>query len=68
MLYRSMTHTRIFGNPADGSGLSERSQHLLKVLVESYIREGYPIGFRTLSRTTGLDLSPATVRNVMSEL
>jgi heat-inducible transcriptional repressor len=48
--------------------LSERAQHLLKVLVARYIREGQPVGSRTLSRDSGLDLSPATIRNVMSDL
>lgn len=48
--------------------LSERAQHLLKVLVERYIREGQPVGSRALAREAGLDLSPATVRNVMADL
>ena len=48
--------------------LSERAQHLLRVLVESYIREGQPVGSRNLSRDSGLNLSAATVRNVMSDL
>ncbi len=48
--------------------LSERAQHLLRVLVERYIEEGQPIGSRTLSRDSGLQLSPATIRNVMSDL
>ncbi len=48
--------------------LSERAQHLLKVLVESYIREGQPVGSRSLSRDSGLNLSAATVRNVMADL
>jgi len=48
--------------------LSERAQHLLKVLVNRYIRDGQPIGSRTLSRDTNLDLSPATIRNVMADL
>lgn len=52
------------GHPA----LSERTQHLLKALVERYIRDGQPVGSRTLARDTGLDLSPATVRNVMADL
>jgi heat-inducible transcriptional repressor len=42
--------------------------HFLKALVERYIREGQPVGSRTLARDTGLDLSPATVRNVMADL
>ncbi len=48
--------------------LSERAQRLLKVLVESYIRDGQPLGSRTLARTAGLRLSPATIRNVMADL
>jgi heat-inducible transcriptional repressor len=48
--------------------LNERAQHLLRVLVESYIREGLPVGSRTLSRDSGLNLSAATVRNVMADL
>ncbi len=47
---------------------SERARHILKVLVEHYIREGQPVGSRTLSRSGGLDLSPATIRNVMADL
>ena len=46
----------------------ERAQHLLKVLVQRYIREGQPVGSRTLSRDSGLDLSAATIRNVMVDL
>lgn len=48
--------------------LDRRSQILLKTLVERYIAEGEPVGSRTLSRHSGLDLSPATVRNIMSDL
>jgi hypothetical protein len=48
--------------------LSDRARHLLKVLVERYIRDGQPVGSRTLSRDSGLDLSPATIRNVMADL
>ena len=47
---------------------SERAQHLLRVLIQRYIREGQPVGSRTLSKDSGLDLSPATIRNVMSDL
>jgi heat-inducible transcriptional repressor len=50
------------------SQVSERAQLFLKALVERYIREGQPIGSRTLAKDTGLDLSPATVRNVMADL
>lgn len=48
--------------------LNERSQHLLKTIVECYIRDGEPVGSRTLSRESSLDLSPATIRNVMADL
>ena len=48
--------------------LDTRAQILLKTLVERYIAEGQPVGSRTLSRHSGLDLSPATIRNVMSDL
>ena len=53
--------------PQDES-LSDRAQHLLRVLVESYIRDGQPVGSRSLSRDSGLNLSAATVRNVMADL
>ena len=56
------------GAPALGAALSERAQHLFRVLVERYIGDGQPVGSRTLSRDSGLDLSPATVRNVMADL
>jgi heat-inducible transcriptional repressor len=48
--------------------LSERSQYLFKCLVERYIMEGQPVGSRTLARDAKLDLSPATIRNVMADL
>jgi heat-inducible transcriptional repressor len=48
--------------------LDPRSQILLKALIERYIAEGQPVGSRALSRASGLDLSPATVRNVMADL
>ncbi len=48
--------------------LDQRAQSLLKTLVERYIAEGQPVGSRTLSRYSGLELSPATIRNVMSDL
>ena len=49
-------------------GLNERAQRLLRVLVQSYIRDGAPVGSRSLSRDSGLSLSSATVRNVMADL
>ncbi|MGJ7582595.1 heat-inducible transcriptional repressor HrcA [Variovorax sp. RHLX14] len=48
--------------------LDDRAKLLLKTLVERYIAEGQPVGSRTLSQASGLELSPATIRNVMSDL
>ena len=48
--------------------LDERARTLLKTLVERYIADGTPVGSRTLSRASGLELSPATIRNVMADL
>ena len=48
--------------------LDKRAQTLLKTLIERYIAEGQPVGSRTLSRHSGLELSPASIRNVMSDL
>ena len=48
--------------------LDRRAQALLKTLIERYIVEGQPVGSRTLSKFSGLELSPATIRNVMSDL
>jgi heat-inducible transcriptional repressor len=48
--------------------LNERAQILLKTLVERYVVDGQPVGSRTLSKYSGLDLSPATIRNVMADL
>ncbi len=48
--------------------LDKRAQILLKTLIEHYICDGQPIGSRTLLQHSGLDLSPATIRNVMSDL
>ncbi|ARN73288.1 heat-inducible transcriptional repressor HrcA [Oceanicoccus sagamiensis] len=48
--------------------VTERAQLLLKTLVERYIRDGQPVGSRSLLDDSGLPVSPATVRNVMSDL
>ncbi|MCP5299822.1 MAG: heat-inducible transcriptional repressor HrcA [Chromatiaceae bacterium] len=50
------------------NAISERAQYFLKVLIERYIRDGQPVGSRTLAKDAGLDLSPATIRNVMADL
>jgi heat-inducible transcriptional repressor len=48
--------------------INERAQNLLKILVERYIADGQPVGSRALSRFSTLELSPATIRNVMADL
>jgi len=48
--------------------LTDRARHFLKVLIERYIRDGQPVGSRTLAKDADLDLSPATIRNVMADL
>jgi heat-inducible transcriptional repressor len=48
--------------------LDTRAQILLKALVERYIADGQPVGSRALSKISGLDLSPASIRNIMSDL
>lgn len=55
-------------NSSDSNLIDERSQHFLKTLIERYIRDGQPVGSRTLAKDSGLELSPATVRNVLSDL
>jgi heat-inducible transcriptional repressor len=47
---------------------SDRAQQLLRTLVECYVRDGQPVGSRTLTRESGLSLSAATIRNVMADL
>ena len=56
------------GPEARDEALGERAQHLLRILIESYIRDGQPVGSRALSRESGLQLSSATIRNVMADL
>ena len=53
---------------ANTSQLSERSLYLFKALVEHFIQDGAPVGSRTLSKDSSLNLSPATIRNVMADL
>lgn len=55
-------------NDGRDEGLGDRAQHLLRILVENYIRDGQPVGSRSLSRDSGLSLSSATIRNVMADL
>ena len=46
--------------------LDVRARHLLRTLIAQYLEEGQPVGSRTLARSAGLDVSPATVRNITS--
>ena len=56
-------------SPADKPSMpTERAQFLLRALIQRYIRDGVPVGSRTLSKDSGLDLSPATIRNVLADL
>src|SRR5574338_1179439 len=54
--------------PSREPPLDARSRHLLRALIAQYLEEGQPVGSRTLARSAGLDVSPATVRNIMSDL
>ena len=48
--------------------LNARSEHLLKTLIDRYIADGTPVGSRTLARHAEINVSPATIRNVMADL
>ena len=52
----------------DAGDLDDRAGEILKSVIQAHVLTGEPVGSRTLSRGTGLDLSPATIRNVMSDL
>ncbi len=62
MSRKSVTKTR---QPA---ALNERAQYLLKALIHCYVQEGVPVGSKTLAETAGLNISTATIRNVMANL
>src|SRR5262249_19768677 len=55
-------------NPRDPEALEERQLEILKSVIQAHVITGEPVGSRTLSQGSGLDLSPATIRNVMSDL
>ncbi|HET9484854.1 MAG TPA: heat-inducible transcriptional repressor HrcA [Xanthomonadales bacterium] len=48
--------------------LDARARHLLRALIGQYVRDGQPVGSRTLARSAGLEVSAATIRNVMADL
>lgn len=58
-------HMKPAGHP---ESLDARSRSLLRTLIEQYIADGQPVGSRTLAKSSGLDVSPATIRNIMSDL
>lgn len=53
---------------SNGSELDARSRRLLRTLIGQYLADGEPVGSRTLSKSSGLDVSPATIRNIMADL
>ena len=53
---------------ADDKPLDPRARHLLRTLIGRYIHDGEPVGSQTLSRHAGLDVSPATIRNILADL
>src|SRR5205823_6962190 len=52
----------------DMDGLNHRARTVLSAIVQEYLETGTPVGSRTITRHHGVDISPATVRNVMSDL
>src|ERR1041385_9527636 len=50
------------------SELNQRSREIFRLIVDSYVQNGEPVGSRALSRRLGQNLSPATIRNVMADL
>ena len=48
--------------------MNERSEAILRYIVDAYMDTGEPVGSRTISKKLGMDLSPATIRNVMADL
>jgi heat-inducible transcriptional repressor len=55
-------------NTPPAHALDARARQLLRTLIARYIAEGQPVGSRTLAKASGLDVSPATIRNIMSDL
>src|SRR3546814_6881714 len=54
--------------PSGNEILDPRSRQLLRTLIARYIRDGAPVGSQTLARHAGLDVSPATIRNILADL
>jgi len=54
--------------PREPERLDPRARQLLRTLIGRYIRDGEPVGSQTLARHAGLDVSPATIRNILADL
>lgn len=54
--------------PPPGSNLDPRARQLLRTLIARHIHDGEPVGSQTLARHAGLDVSPATIRNILADL
>ncbi|HEX2083026.1 MAG TPA: heat-inducible transcriptional repressor HrcA, partial [Xanthomonadaceae bacterium] len=64
-----MVRSRRDETPANaGAALDPRARQLLRALIGRYIRDGEPVGSQTLARHAGLDVSPATIRNILADL
>src|SRR3546814_11126835 len=48
--------------------LDPRARSVLRALIAQYVRDGEPVGSRTLAKQSGLDVSPATIRNIMADM
>jgi heat-inducible transcriptional repressor len=55
-------------NPFSGHDIDARARRLLRTLISQYLSDGEPVGSRTLARSSGLEVSPATIRNIMADL
>lgn len=64
----SQSTTRKIADSPSLSALNERSRDILRLVVDAYVETGAPVGSRNISRRLGMSLSPATIRNVMSDL
>src|ERR1700758_512360 len=61
-------NSSILGRGPSLAELDERARDIFRRIVETYLETGEPVGSRTLSRGTGLALSPASIRNTMQDL
>ena len=66
--FRRLLLNRLNMTPTLTPSLDARSRHLLRTLISQYIVDGQPVGSRTLAKSSGLEVSPATIRNIMADL